>query len=170
MGRARLSPQNPGSNDPTVVLFRQGLKVATDTNCYVKTTVNVVRPQAAALAKLLGSTTASADGCWSGWPSQNYYWAGYIYVGYTFIGFSGCWATNQLVTPQWGPDCGGSFSNPYQFTRDWCSWASAHPANPLTAGLNFHVQACLYGLCSGPMYYSDQRDSLYNNGSLYQYP
>jgi len=158
---------NPGSKDPTVTLFRNGLRLATDTNCYSETTMQVVRPQAAAIAKLLGTTTASADGCWHGWPSQNYYWAGLIYVGYTYIGFSGCWVTNQLVTSQWGPDSGGSFIYPYQLTRDWWGYTTGSPANPLTAGLNFHVQACL-AYC-GPSYWGDQRDSLYNNGTLYQY-
>jgi hypothetical protein len=159
---------NPNSTDRLVTTLRQGLKVATDTNCYVTTEIATTRVEAAALARALGTTNALADGCWSGWPSQRYYWAGTIYVGYTFIGFSACWVTDGLVTPRWGPDCGGSFLAPYTYWKDWCGWAGPHPANPLRAGQNFHVAACMLGYC-GPAYWGDQRDALYNNGVLYQY-
>ena len=159
---------NPNSTATLVRTLKQGLRVATDSNCYVTTQVSSSHAEAAAIAKLLGTSTALADGCWTGWPSQRYYWAGTIYVGYTFIGFSACWVTGRLVTPNWGPDCGGSFSVPYQYTKDWCGWAGPHPANPLTAGQNFHVAACILGYC-GPAYWGDQRDALYNNGVLYQY-
>ncbi len=166
-GARNFVAAHPGSTDPTVAMFRQGLQVATDTNCFATDQVQTTQPEAAMVSRLLGSITASANGCWQGWPSQNYYWAGYIYVGYTYIGFGDCWVTNQLVSAWWGPDGGGSFIGPYKFTKDWTGWASPNPANPLVAGMNFHVQACL-PFC-GPAYWGDQRDALYNNGALYQY-
>src|SRR5260370_3685238 len=72
-GARNFVAAHPGSTDPTVAMFRQGLQVATDTNCFATDQVQTTQPEPAMLSRPLGPITASPNASWPQCPSPNIY-------------------------------------------------------------------------------------------------